>query len=185
MDNARNRRTGSVDSPRSQAGFGGATSNPAYLFSVGMFAACGIMAAAFALRSAVPGREPRRIEMMALIISGTVAALLLFGWPLNDALLLSDLINTGVRCAAWTVIFALAPWVALLWAVWRGAPMAGALDGALVGAGAFLYSFALMRVDCPIDEPLHLLTWHLAPALAGIALSAGIGAVFLRRPDRK
>lgn len=159
--------------------------NPAYLFSVGIFAACGIIAAELALRSAIPGREPRRIEMTALIVLGTVAALLLFSWPLNDDLPLSNFINTGVRCAAWTVIFALTPWIALLWAVGRGAPMAGAFDGALAGAAAFLCSFALMRVDCPIDEPLHLLTWHLAPALAGIALSAGIGVVLLRRRGRK
>jgi len=159
----------------------GRLQNPAYLFTVGIFAVCGIIAATLALRAAIPGREPRPIEVTALIVLGTVAALLLFSWPLNDALPLSDFISTGVHCAAWTVIFALAPWIALLWALGRGAPMAGAFDGALAGAAAFLCSFALMRVDCPIDEPLHLLTWHLAPALAGIALSAGIGVVLLRR----
>jgi hypothetical protein len=58
--------------------------------------------------------------------------------------------------------------------------MSGWLSGLLVGAGALLFSFAVMRISCPIDEPLHLLTWHLLPALLVIALSTAAGAICLR-----
>ena len=58
--------------------------------------------------------------------------------------------------------------------------MSGRLSGLFVGAGALSFSFAIMRVACPIDEPLHLLAWHLLPALALIGLSTLAGGIWLR-----
>jgi hypothetical protein len=58
--------------------------------------------------------------------------------------------------------------------------MRGAAAGASTGAAALLFTFALMRIECPIDEPLHILTWHLMPVLALAALSALAGSVWLR-----
>jgi hypothetical protein len=49
-----------------------------------------------------------------------------------------------------------------------------------VGAGALLFSFALMRIHCPVDEPLHVIAWHLMPALIAIAASAAVGRWWLR-----
>jgi hypothetical protein len=49
-----------------------------------------------------------------------------------------------------------------------------------VGSGALLFTFALMRIGCPIDDELHLLTWHLVPALLLIGLSTIAGAMWLR-----
>jgi hypothetical protein len=40
----------------------------------------------------------------------------------------------------------------------------------------------MLRLECPIDEPLHILTWHLLPALALIALSTLAGGTWLRVP---
>jgi hypothetical protein len=57
--------------------------------------------------------------------------------------------------------------------------MHGATTGALVGAGAMPFSFALMRIKCPIDEPAHLLVWHLLPALMLIATPALAGSIWL------
>ncbi len=39
----------------------------------------------------------------------------------------------------------------------------------------------LMRVDCPLDERLHLLVWHALPVAGGTLLSALIGLGWLRR----
>ncbi len=50
---------------------------------------------------------------------------------------------------------------------------------------AFLISFALVRVDCPIDDGLHLIIWHFIPALGGIVLSACVGIILLRRRVRR
>jgi LPXTG-motif cell wall-anchored protein len=41
-----------------------------------------------------------------------------------------------------------------------------------------------MRVRCPLDEGLHLLVWHLIPALAGIALAAFLGSLLFKRRIR-
>jgi hypothetical protein len=100
--------------------------------------------------------------------------------PVQTSLPLNEFIGAGVRCACNTGIFALVPWLALWWAVRRGAPMNGAAEGALVGSGALLFTFALMRIGCPIDDELHLLTWHLVPALLLIGLSTVAGAMWLR-----
>jgi hypothetical protein len=48
-----------------------------------------------------------------------------------------------------------------------------------------LFSFAVMRIDCPLDEPLHLITWHLMPVVLITLLSAIAGAFWLRFPLRR
>jgi hypothetical protein len=158
--------------------------NPWYLLGVVGFALAGAVSAAFALRSAIPGREPSATEIGVLAVLAGASALLLLKEPLDTSVPLASFIGTGLRCALEIAIFAALPCVALLWAVRRGAPLAAGFDGALVGAGAFLFSFALMRVRCPLDEGLHLLVWHLIPALAGIALAAFLGTMLFRRRIR-
>jgi hypothetical protein len=154
--------------------------HPIYLLEVAFFAAAGIVCAVLALRAAIPGRGVRKSEIA--VPAGLVAAgiLLLMTQPVQTGLPLNEFIGLGLRCACNTGIIALVPWFALWWAVRRGAPMNGVAEGALVGSGALLVSFALMRVGCPIDDELHLLTWHLVPALLLIGLSTIAGAMWLR-----
>ncbi len=92
--------------------------------------------------------------------------------------------HLGLRCARETVVLAATPWLLMWWLVSRGFPTRGRLSGSLIGAGAMFFSFALMRIVCPIDEPLHLLTWHLLPAFTLIAFSTWAGAALLRFPRR-
>ena len=75
---------------------------------------------------------------------------------------------------------------ALPWGDARGrAPAGGAGDtrdgGALAGAAAFLLANLAMRVVCPIDAPLHVLTWHLLPAGVAAVLSGALGTTWLGR----
>jgi hypothetical protein len=155
--------------------------NPWYVLTVAAFAAAGGIAAGFALRAAIPGREPRTMEKVLLLGVCVGAILLLFREPVNSDIALANFVRIGLPCVGGVATFAFLPWCALMWAVGRGAPMAPMANGALAGAGAFLFSFALMRMNCPIDEQLHLVVWHLLPALAGVAISACIGIVLLRR----
>ena len=101
------------------------------------------------------------------------------GEPARTGYPLGEFLQVGIGCALQTCVLAALPWIALWWAVKRGAPMRGAAAGALTGAAALLFAFALMRIGCPIDEPLHLVTWHLLPALVLTALSALAGAAWL------
>ncbi|MFI5353622.1 MAG: NrsF family protein [Candidatus Binatales bacterium] len=155
--------------------------NPSYLLGVASFAAAGLLAAAFTLRAAIPGREPRTSEIGFLVLLAGASAMLLFRQPIDGNVPMAQFISTGVPCAIGVATFATVPWLAILWATRRAAPLSGAKAGTLAGAAAFLFTFALMRVACPIDERMHLMVWHLMPALIGTALSACVGAAILRR----
>lgn len=152
-----------------------------WALEVAFFAAAATLAAALALRAAIPGRSagPLAVALVVmLVLAGT--ALVALGAPARMGYPLGEFVRVGIPCALETCILAALPWAALWWAVKRGAPMRGAAAGSLTGAAALFFSFALMRIKCPIDEPLHLITWHLMPALAVIALSALVGAAWLR-----
>ena len=157
---------------------------PRYMLEVALFGAASIGAAIIALRSAIPGRRARAGEpafVLALVLAGTR---LIMTQPLRTGYPLTEFIVTGLSCAYQTCLLAAAPCIALWWAVKRGAPMSGATAGLASGAAAALFSFAVMRIGCPIDERLHLLIWHLVPALMIVALSGLFGAYWLRLRPR-
>lgn len=155
--------------------------NPSYLLTVGGFLLAGVLGASLALRSAIPGREPRVAETGLLIVLVFASTLLVLHQPLREDVLVATFVKAGFPCAIGTFMLAAIPWLALLWAVGRGAPLSAGFGGGLIGAGAFLSSFALMRLNCPVDEGTHLLVWHLLPALGGIVLSACVGALVFKR----
>lgn len=157
-----------------------ALADPWYLLTVGGSAAAGVLGALLALRSAIPGREPRAREVALLLMLAVASMLMLLREPINAAVPMGTFIAEGLPCVFGISTLACLPLLALLWAMRRGAPLARGVDGALAGAGAFLVSFALMRVRCPIDEGLHLLVWHVLPALIGVAISAGAGFLVFR-----
>ncbi len=152
-----------------------------YAFEVIFFSATATVAAMLALQLAIPGRRAGSREValaIVLVLIGT--ALVLVGEPMRTGYPLGEFLHVGIGCALQTCVLAALPWMALWWAVRRGAPMRGAAAGASTGAAALLFAFALMRIKCPIDEPLHLVTWHLMPVLVLTALSALAGAAWLR-----
>lgn len=152
-----------------------------YALEVLSFAGAAAVAGILALRAAIPGRRVAPGEI-AIAIGFALGGTLLFmlGAPVSAGTSLGAFAGRGIPCAIETCVLGAAPWLALWWAVGRAAPMRGAATGALVGAGAMLLSFALMRIECPIDEPAHLAVWHLLPALTLIALSAVAGSLWLR-----
>lgn len=155
--------------------------NPWYFLGVGGFAVAGMIGAALALRSAIPGREPRMIELGLLLVLTLASALLFLHEPVSLVMPIGDFIHEGLPCAFGIAMFASLPLLMLFWAVKRGAPLSRGTAGAVAGAGAFLFSFAFMRVNCPIDEGLHLFMWHFLPALIGVALSASAGFLLFRK----
>jgi len=154
---------------------------PVYLLELTALAVAGILMAASAFQEAVPGYGARGPIRRVAIGFGLVAALLWFLQPLHGELAVTQFIGTGISCAWRTVVLGALPLCALLIAIRRGAPLAPARAGALAGGAAFLMAALLMRVDCPLDERLHLLVWHALPVAGGAGLSAAIGFVWLRR----
>jgi hypothetical protein len=162
--------------------------HPVYAIDIILFVGAAIISAILALRSTIPGRTLRADEAMlgaTLVLAGTV--LLTVGEPIRTSYQSAEFLHVGLRCAYQTMALATTPWLLLWWLVSRGFPTRGRLSGLFVGAGAMFFSFAMMRIACPIDEPLHLLIWHLMPAFAVVALSTWAGAArlrFRRRPPR-
>ena len=155
--------------------------HPYYALEVAVFAVAATLAAVLALCAAIPGRSGGLGGPIAVIVLATAGIeLVMAGAPMRTGYPLAEFLHTGMGCAVETCVLAALPWIALWWAVKRGAPESGAAAGGLIGAAAMLFSFALMRLNCQIDEPLHLVTWHLMPVLLLTALSAVAGAVWLR-----
>ena len=156
--------------------------SPAYTFEVVFFAVGGLILAAMALRAAIPGRESRPWQAVLAVGLALAGIVLLFATPIGINVPLSQFISVGLGCVVATCTKAVLPLLALWWAVRRGAPGNGRATGTLVGAAAMLFSFAIMRIDCPLDEPIHLLTWHLGPVVAVTLLTALAGSLWLRFP---
>jgi hypothetical protein len=155
--------------------------DPVYLLETALLAGAGLAAAMLALQEAIPGRAARRLERIVPFGLVLVAAVLWFRHPMRGDVAVSQFIATGLGCAASTVGLAALPWCALLIAVRRGAPLAPARAGALIGGAAFFMAALLMRARCPLDERLHLLVWHALPVAGGTVLSAVVGLAWLRR----
>jgi hypothetical protein len=156
--------------------------DPLYMLEITFFAGAAVIVAAMALRTAIPGRAspPWQRELaVALAVTGTA---MLFLVPTRTDLSLGAFVAVGSGCAWATCAKGVVPWIALWWAVKRGAPGNGSAAGAMVGAAAMLFSFAIMRLDCPLDEPLHLMTWHMGPVVLVTTISALAGALWLRWP---
>ena len=156
-----------------------------YLLQIGTFLVAASFAALRALRSAIPGLEPTRPQLLMLAALLAIAALTLMGSPARADLPLAAFIGEGIGCAKRTLLYGALPWIVLLIAVRRGVvTMAAEGAAALVGAAAFLFSYGVMHVDCPKDERLHLLTWHLLPAVIAFAVSVLVAIRWLRNRAR-
>ena len=158
---------------------------PLFLLEVGALIAAGAVAAALALRAAVPGMESGRLAGTSALLLGSAALALASLEPAAAIQSAWGFVASGAQCLACILAFSALPWTALFVAVRRGAPLEGPLAGACAGAAAFLFAAAAVRIACPIDEALHLLTWHAMPIAAGAALSGIAGARWLERWDRR
>jgi Negative regulator of sigma F len=81
--------------------------------------------------------------------------------PIATSDSLGNFVRIGWRCVVRTVLLGTLPWLGLWRLVKRGASMRGWVSEFLAGAGALLFSFMVMRIMCPSDEPLHRVIWHL------------------------
>jgi hypothetical protein len=145
----------------------------AYLLQV-VYASLLIVAA---LRDAVPGRQRPR-ESTVLFAGGiaivlTITAVTWLGHPTS---LREGTWGTSWRtCFTTPVILGLPPLLLTLYLIGRAYPLRPALVGAVAGLGAGLLVDASWRTYCPVTDPVHILTSHLAAVLvlsmAGAAIA--------------
>jgi hypothetical protein len=154
---------------------------PRYLLDIAILLAGAGLAATTALLAAVPGRmggrEARAIGAGLLVLAITAAFLGDAAPPAETR----SFVLTGLRCVACIGLFGLLPWVALIRAVSRAAPLDGHTIGLSAGAAAFLVGAACVRVACPFDDTLHLAVWHGLPVALWAAASTAVGGAFLSR----
>jgi hypothetical protein len=154
-----------------------------YLFEVGIFIGVGTLAAALALRGAVPGREASGAELALVVMPLLVGIVAVALQPASAIVSASAFVRAGVGCATSVMVFASIPWVILFIAIRRGAPLVKGTEGALMGIAAFSFSFAATRLGCPSDDAIHLIVWHIVPVAIGSAASVLIAMAWLRRKD--
>ncbi len=154
---------------------------PLFIAQLGALLAAAGMAAAAALQAAIPGREGSRVQAgVALLLSGLATALV----AVEPTHTLAHFVRDGLRCAFCVGMFGALSWVTLFVLVRRAAPFDGRRVGAYLGGAAALVGAAAVRIACPIDDGLHIVTWHMLPVAGGVALSAALGRVWLTRWDR-
>lgn len=136
-------------------------------------------AALLALRNAVPGRSPSALESAVAVALVGAAALVTCAQPSVPGVTVGPSFLSGCACALRTVALALAPWLVLLVAIRRGAPVHVTSAGASAGAAALLLATAMLRVACPEDGAAHWLAWHYAPVALGALLSAAATSTWL------
>ena len=154
---------------------------PLYLLEIAALLVAGALAATAGLRAAVPGYGGERRRALFALTVGLLGTALLVGEPGPNVLAPAAFMTIGARCAACVAMFGLLPWTALFIAIRRAAPLDGRVVGCYAGAAAFLVGAAAVRLACPIDEPVHLITTHVVPVALWTAVSALAGAGWLVR----
>jgi hypothetical protein len=159
----------------------GRLQEPAFALELGLIAGAAGVSTWLAFRAAAPDRGSAGggFWLAVGLVVAAVAALL--SEPGGSFPASGGFAAVGAGCLEKTVALAALPWVMLVVALRRGAPVEPATGGALAGAAAFLLANVAMRVVCPIDAHLHVLTWHLLPAGVAAVLSGALGATYFGR----
>ena len=146
----------------------------AFAFELAMLAVATIFMTLMALRCAVPGRAPTRLEtfVAAALLVGTAGALA----AQPPASGVADDWLCGIR----TVVISILPWSMLLIAIRRGAPLRVRNAALYAGAASLLFATTVLRVACPTDGPQHWLTWHFAVVPLVTLLATPLATRWLR-----
>src|SRR5713101_1861387 len=153
---------------------------PAFALELALLAAGAGVSTWLAFRAAAPDRRSAGGGFWLAVGLVVAAVVALLAEPGGSPPGSGGFAAVGAGCLEKTVAMAALPWVMLVVALRRGASVTPATAGALAGAAAFLLANVAMRVVCPIDAHLHVLTWHLLPAGVATVLSGALGATWLR-----
>ncbi len=154
---------------------------PVFALELGLLAAGAGVSTWLSFRAAAPDRRSSRGGVWLAVGFVAAAIAVLLSEPSGPPLVVGGFAAVGTGCLEKTVALAALPWAVLVMALRRGAPVAPATGGALAGAAAFLLANVVMRIVCPIDAHLHVLTWHLLPAAVAAVLSGVLGAAWFGR----
>ena len=159
----------------------GRLKEPAYTMEVLFFGFAAVILATLALRSAIPGRYLSTREATHCRASGS-------RWDIAYNCGRTDGCHAvrGRVCASRPAMRIAHR--ALLGAAFGRAVVddrsrrldAGRIIGLLAGGSAVFFAMTILRLECPNNEPMHILIWHLLPALALAVFSALAGSRWLK-----
>lgn len=152
---------------------------PAFLLEEAAILLGAALLALAALRTAVPGRQTGRSLALVTATALALGGLLQLGKPIFAGWTPDLFLTIGLPCLWRSFAWTLVPWVLLLIAVRRAAPLRSRWTGALVGAAAWGITLAALRLCCQTEELLHLGVFHVLPFVAGTLLSAALGPIIL------
>lgn len=153
--------------------------DPSFLLELTALALATVFVALLALRNAVPGRSPSRLESLVALGLVIAAAFASLTQPDGPPLSFAAWVTVGWMCAARTLVVAALPWALLLIAIRRGAPIHVSSAAAYAGGAALLLATMILRTACPLDGASHWLLWHFGTIVLGSGLSAALTATWL------
>jgi hypothetical protein len=153
-----------------------------FQFEAVMLILTAMSAAVGALTVSVPGRERSALVRWLPIVGGAICILWVGGELVFASMTGSPTgrLTFAWRCVYKTTSVALVPGIALFALVRRAAPIRAAWAGLLAVLATAAVGVLGANVICPIDRPLHLLLWHVAPLMLFAAIGAGLGTWLIR-----
>lgn len=157
-----------------------AARRPLFVAEIVMLAISGTLAAWLTVRAAFPDdRAPGSGWGATVAVLGACGLIPFAAGTHTAPMSLETFVATGSPCFLMTVTIAAAPWVGLMLLIRRGASVIPGRAGLFAGLAAFLVGAAAMRAVCPLEDPMHLLSWHGLPLVLGAGLSSVLGAALL------
>lgn len=153
-----------------------------FAFQAALLILTALSAAVGALVVSVPGAERTAWVRWAPIAAGVACVL----WVAGElGLAAATGAPTGRLTFAWHCVYktasvAAVPGVALFLMVRQAAPLRAAWAGLLAVLATAAVGVLGANSICPIDRPLHMLVWHVAPLMLFAALGAALGTWLLR-----
>lgn len=155
---------------------------PAFSTVLAFLAVAAAWSGSIAIRLAVPGRAVSEraswlLPVVPLALAGLVLILNPFSatWPG-----LASAANGCLRCAGLTAAAAAVPWLVVLAAVSRLAPLNELRIGMFAGLSAFLVGAIVTELHCPASSGYHLAFGHYLPVVLFSALACVVAAAVIR-----
>lgn len=153
--------------------------NPAFVLEQGLMLVGAVFLGLEALRAAVPGQGAGRASTIVGWGALGLALIWMLREPVHGGWSVDTFLDVGRPCIWRAVAWGAVPWIVLLIALRRGAPLARRRAGVLAGAATWALVCPALRVCCQTDELLHLSVFHALPLVAGAALSAALAPILL------
>jgi hypothetical protein len=153
-----------------------------YLLKIMMAALIAMTATIFLLHLANPLHRPRTaLRFLPLVALPLLAGFLFEGSSLpREQWMIAAMGQQPYFCLIFVPLLSLAPLVATLWTIGRGAPQSPLAGGAVAGLAAGRNGALVFAIHCDNDSPFYVAIWYLGAIAIVTLLGALIGRRYLR-----